>query len=134
MSTKQGVSNAKHMPTYRAQKSLDGSVPVDDSAGWIVVSDDGLLCSNMCKAEAEMVANACNSHDALTSENTDLRAQVNRDTEVFKDMQADLCRKMTEKDALVVALEHIKDLNAEDPGDCLVAIKIAEAALKAAKP
>lgn len=35
--------------------------------------------------------------------------------------------------ALVGALEHITKLNAEDPGDCLVAIKIASAALASAR-
>jgi hypothetical protein len=48
-------------PKYRAECTDEHP----ESAGWRVVSDDGMLCMYMCKAEAEMVASACNSRSAL---------------------------------------------------------------------
>jgi hypothetical protein len=48
-------------PKYRAEIRADN----DAAAGWSVVSEDGLLCMYCSQSEAEMIARACNSHDAL---------------------------------------------------------------------
>lgn len=64
---KQGTKS-RNTPKFRAELCAEG----DAHVGWRVVSDDGLLCMHCTQSEAEMIARACNSHDALA----DLAANV----------------------------------------------------------